>query len=159
MNKLWTLGLVLALGACAVPIQHQTASGRPEVLIRNTTPDSAKAAIVNGMMSRQYRISRDTPYEIAFDKAVDNVALQLLLATNHSPVITRVSYTLASVGPDVRVVADTVTIQNPGSPVEQRMENLNKEEDSPMAQAFLDSIRSEKEATKPATPPSGKPKK
>lgn len=71
MNKLWILGLALALGACAAPIQHQTASGRPEVLIHNTAPDSAKAAIVNGMMSRQYRISRDTPYEIAFDKPVD----------------------------------------------------------------------------------------
>lgn len=126
MKKLWVLGFALALGGCAAPIQHQTASGRPETLIHNTSADSVKSAIVNGMMSKGYRITRDTPYEIAFDKPVENIADQVLLGSKYdSQPSARVSYTLASVGADVRVIADMAIITNPGSAFERRTEMNN----------------------------------
>jgi hypothetical protein len=153
MKKLWILGLALTLGGCAAPVQHQTASGRPEVLIHNTNSESVKSAIVNRMLSDRYRITRDTPYEIAFDKAVENIAAQVLLGSEYdSQPNARISYTLASVGADVRVIADMAIITNPGSAFERRTE-MNNGQDSPMVQTFLDGIKAEKEVRRPETQP------
>ena len=71
----------------------------------------------------------------------------------------RVSYQIAQLGDDVRVVADMAIITNPGSAFEQRMD-VSAGADSPLIQAFLTSVATdlEKQQT-PATKPNPPTKK
>jgi hypothetical protein len=137
--------LLATLCGCAAPVQHGTASGKPEVTISNTTQDIVKPLVVNRMLSAGYRITRDTQFELAFDAPVQNVAAQVLLGSKYdSQPNARVSYSFASTGTGLRVVADIAIITNPGSGFERRTE-MNQSADSPLIQNMLDAVRSEVE--------------
>jgi hypothetical protein len=99
-----------------------TPSGHAEVTISRLAPDKVKAALVNKMIDRGYRITKDTQFELTFDKPADNAVAVILLSSERggTPNL-RVSYSIAQVGDDVRVVAVAV-ISNPGSPYEKRLD-------------------------------------
>ncbi len=155
-----TVSAVLLAG-CGTPVNHATISGKPEVSISGTTPDAVKAAIINEMINRQYRISKDTPYEIAFDKPTDNAAAILLLGSKYDAVPNvRASYYITSTPPTVRVVADLAVITNAGSGFERRTD-VNGNEDTLKIQMQLDGIKAslEKPAIAAAGPTTSRPKR
>lgn len=135
------LALALCCTGCVAPVSHTTASGKPEVTIQRTTADAVKSAIVNRMVNGGYRITKDTPYEVAFDRPVQNIAAQVLLGSKYdSQPNARVSYMIATIGADVRVVSDMAIITNPGSGFEQRTE-MNNSQDSSDVQRLLNEIK------------------
>lgn len=156
------LVLVAALGlaGCATPVQHQTASGKPEILVAGATPETVKPAVVNRMVSAGYRITKDTPYELAFDRPVENVAAAVLLGSKYdSTPNARVSYTIAGTGTGTRVVADLAVITNPGSAFERRTD-FNGSQDTVKIQGVLDQVRGDLEAaTRQAAAEPPKPKR
>lgn len=126
-HTLIALASFLALSACAGTLHRpQTASGRPEVTIANTTPEKIKPVLVSEMANAGYRISKDTPYELAFDKPVQNLAMAALLGSEYdSQPNARITYTFAQIGKDTRVIGDVAVITNPGSAFERRTELNN----------------------------------
>ena len=148
--------LALCCAGCAAPVAHMTASGKPEVTIQRTTADAIKSAIVNRMVNGGYRITKDTPYEVAFDRPVQNIAAQVLLGSKYdSQPNARVSYMIATIGADVRIVTDIAIITNPGSPFEQRTE-MNNSQDSSDVQRLLNEIKYTVEPKAAAITPSAK---
>ena len=121
------LASFLALSACAGTLHRpQTASGRPEVTIANTTPEKIKPVLVSEMANAGYRITKDTPYELSFDKPVQNLAMAALLGSRYdAQPNARVTYTFAQIGNDTRVIGDVAVITNPGSAFERRTELNN----------------------------------
>jgi hypothetical protein len=152
------LAAVLMLGGCGTPVTHATGSGKVEVAINGAAPEAIKAALVNKMLNSGYRITKDTAYEIAFDRPTDNIAVAVLLGSKYdAQPNARVSYFIASTPPLVRVVADIAIITNPGSGFEQRTE-MNGSQDSVRVQALLDEIKASLEAP-PPPPVAAKPSK
>lgn len=142
----------VALQGCGTPVEHATASGKVETSITAPSADVVKSALVNEMVNRGYRITKDTPYEVAFDKPSDSVAAQLLFGSRYDGIPNaRISYMIASTPPTVRVVADLAIITNPGSAFEQRMP-LNNSQESVQAQALLDAVKYKIESPPPAAP-------
>jgi len=114
------LALGCALCACAAPVHLDTPSGHPEVTISRVAPDRVKSALVNKMIDSGYRITKDTQFELTFDKPADSALAILLLSSDRGGTPNmRVAYSIAQVGDDVRVVADVAIISNPGSPYEK----------------------------------------
>jgi hypothetical protein len=143
MRILIVFAVALFCGSCSHPVQHETASGHPEVTVQNVAADKVKAALVNKMLNKGYRITRDTQFELAYDKPVENVMASVLLGSKYdSQPNARVAYSIAQVGKDVRVVADLAVITNPGSAFERRTD-LNRGVESPKVQTFLDDMASE----------------
>lgn len=158
MRNLGIVAIAAALAGCG-SVNHQTASGKVEVTI-SATPEAVKASIVNAMVNQRYRISKDTAYEIAFDKPSENLLAVAFLGSKYDGTPnTRVSYFLAPTPPTVRVVADFAIITNPGSSFERRTD-LNRSEDTAQVQALLEGVKAEVEhrAVAPA-PPASRPKK
>ena len=127
LRILIALASFLTLSACAGTLHRpQTASGRPEVTITNATPEKIKPVLVSEMANAGYRISKDTPYELAFDKPVQNLAMAALLGSRYdSQPNARITYTFAQIGKDTRVIGDVAVITNPGSAFERRTELNN----------------------------------
>jgi hypothetical protein len=160
MRGYWGVAVLAAmtLGGCGTPVTHATGSGKVEVAINGTAPEAVKAALVNNMLNAGYRITKDTAYEIAFDRPTDNIAVAVLLGSKYdAQPNARVSYSIAATPPTVRVVADIAIITNPGSGFEQRTE-MNGSQDSVQVQALLDNMKASLEAPPPvaAKPPKSK---
>jgi hypothetical protein len=96
MRILITLAMVLLCGACAAPTHFDTPSGHPEVTISRVAPDKVKAALVNKMIDRGYRLTKDSQFELAFDKPTDNAAAIILFTSDRGDrPNTRVAYSMA----------------------------------------------------------------
>lgn len=157
MRNLGIAALAATLCGCA-SVDHQTASGKVEVTI-NAPPEAVKASIVNAMVNQRYRISKDTAFELAFDKPTDNLLAAAFLGSRYdSTPNTRISYFLAPTPPSVRVVADFAIITNPGSSFERRTD-LNRSEDTAQVQALLDDVKAQTEQRVAPAPPASRPKK
>jgi len=75
------------------------------------------------MVNGGFRITKDTSYELTFDKPVENIAVAVLMGSKYdSQPNARVSYTFAQVNDTTRVVADVAIITNPGSAFERLMQ-------------------------------------
>jgi hypothetical protein len=147
MRILVVLAMAWLCGACAAPTHLDTPSGHAEVTISRVAPDRVKAALVNKMIDRGYRLTKDTQFELTFDKPADSaLAIFLLSSERGGTPNMRVDYSIAQAGDDVRVVADLTIITNPGSPYEKRIDiNGAAKEDAPAhaVQAMLDNLRTE----------------
>jgi SPOR domain len=140
MRILAVLGLAACLAGCGTPVRQNTASGRPEVTVHQVPADRVKAAIVNEMIDMGYRITKDSQFEIAFDRPTDNPVAAVLFGSKYdAQPNARISYSIAQMGNDVRVVADMAIITNPGSGFEQRTD-VSDGADSPKIQEFLDGM-------------------
>lgn len=152
-------GLVLLLvlpGCLTPPAVHATASGKPEMTVA-APADLVKPVIVGKMLSRGYRITRDTQYELSFDKPTDNIAVAVLLGSKYdSQPNARVSYSFAPIGGETRVVADMAIITNPGSAFERRTD-VNGSADSPIIQGLLNDVKADMMSSSKSPTSAGKP--
>jgi hypothetical protein len=163
MKPFAVLALGCALSACGGPTHFDTRSGHPEVTISRVAPDKVKSALVNKMIDEGYRITKDTQFELTFDKLTDST-LAVILFSDRGPPDWRVAYSFAQVGDDVRVVADVAMIQNPGSAREYRLDQNSPgtgvgAETARGVQAMLDNLRTELSSaqTSDNKPPAKKP--
>ena len=139
---LLTLGSC-ALGACSAPAQLDTPSGRPEVTISRTTPDNVKAAVVRKMIDKGFQVTKDAQFELAFDRPLDNKLVGALLGSKVKGTPNgRITYSIAQVGDDVRVVADLAAITNPGS-ASERSTDINPPDAVHDVQSLLEDLRTE----------------
>lgn len=140
--------LVNALAICAglllsgcQTVQHTTPSGKAETTIANTTTDQVKAEIVNGMMTAGYIIRQDTPYALSFDKQLQDFGAMFVYGSQYDSFpSSRVSFAIAQVGSNVRIVSDVAVITNPGSAFERRTAT-NNSTDGAQVQAMLDGLK------------------
>ena len=151
------------LGACAAPAHLDTPSAHPEVTISRVPADKVKAVLVSKMIDKGYRVTQDTQFNLAFDKSAGKAFFREGGAADRNQ---RVTYSIAQVGDDVRVVADISMITNPGTEHEARSDVNDAAKDAPAheTQAFLDDLRTELNSAqtsdnkpsqkKPARPPS-----
>ncbi len=115
-----------------------TANGQRSARSYNRKYDAGK---VSEMANAGYRITKDTPYELAFDKPVQNLAMAVLLGSRYdAQPNARVTYTFAQIGNDTRVIGDVAVITNPGSAFERRTE-LNNGVDAYDLQTGLQRLR------------------
>lgn len=143
------LVVVLVTGGCVAPVQHKTASGKPEVTISTNDVGVVKAALVSEMIDRGYGITTEGDYRLVFDRPVDNLLVGVLLGSSYdSTPNARISYTLVPTSGRVRVVADIAIITNPGSAFERRTE-MNQHQDSLDVQKALDALKSAVDAQRP----------
>jgi len=104
-------------------MRFATESGRPEIVMERASIDRVKSAIVNKMLNRGFRITRDTQFELTFEKTYANPVTGVLLGDEYiGQPNTGITFTIAQRGEDVRVVTDVAFIANPGSPQERRFE-------------------------------------
>jgi hypothetical protein len=161
-SLLVVLALGCALCACAAPTHLDTPSGHAEVTISRVAPEKIKAALVNKMIDKGYRITKDTQFELAFDKPADSILVAALFGSKYDAIPNaRVTYSIAQVGDDVRIVGDLAVITNPGSAHEQRTDMNGAAKDAPIhdVQVFLDNLRTELTSTQTLDnkPPPKKP--
>jgi hypothetical protein len=140
-----------ALGACTASTPSNTSnlgtpSGHPEVTISRITPDKVKAALVPKMIDKGFQVTKDTQFELAFDRPLDDKQAQAILGskakgTPHG----RITYSIEQVGDDVRVVADLAVVTNPGRASERSTDQNDASKGAPVddVQSFLDDLRAE----------------
>jgi hypothetical protein len=144
--KLYTLMVFMlagcTLGACAAPTHVDTPSAHPEVTISRVTLDKVKTVLVSKMIDKGYRVTQDTEFNLALDKSAGKVFFQEGGTADRNQ---RVTYSIAQVGDDVRVVADISMITNPGTGHEERTDVNDAARDAPAheTQSFLDDLRTE----------------
>ena len=140
------LVVVVMTTGCVAPVQHNTASGKPEVTIGTNDVGAVKAALVSEMIDRGYDITTEGDHRLIFDQRVDNVLAAALLGSSYdSTPNARISYTIVRTSGGIRVVADIAIITNPGSAFERRTE-MNQHQDSLDVQRALDALKSAVEA-------------
>ena len=140
----WLLCLVaiVLVSACVTPVQHNTASGKPEVTINTDNAAAVKEALITRMINMGYKLVRESDNQMVFDKTIDGAwidATTILNPFDRTTVVTRVSYTFAVGSKAVRVVADAALVAK-GSSIERQIE-LNNYKDSLEFQEVLNQLR------------------
>jgi hypothetical protein len=129
----------VGLAGCAAQVTHDTPSGKVEEVFA-AGPDKVKPVLVGMMSNAGFNLVRDTNYQVAFDKPVQNVLVGAFLGSNYNAVPDmRVSFTLVPVSDNTRVIADISVVTNPGSAFEQ-LTPFNNGPDSGQLQTNLDSL-------------------
>ena len=140
----WLLCLlaIVLVSACVTPVQHNTASGKPEVTINTGNVAAVKEALITRMINMGYKLVRESDNQMVFDKTIDGAwmdATTILNPFDRTIGATRVSYTFAVGSMAIRVVADAALVVK-GSSIEQQIE-LNNYKDSLEFQEVLDQLR------------------
>jgi hypothetical protein len=131
------------LGACAAPTHLDSPNGHPEVTISRTTPNNVRAAIVSKMIDKGFHVTEDAQLKLVFDRPLDNKLAEALLGSKVKGTPNgRITYSIAQVGDDVRVVADLAAITNPGS-ASERSTDMNDPDAVHDVQSLLDDLRIE----------------
>ena len=131
----------LTVAACVEPVEHSTASGKPEVLIDTQDTSAVKSEIVSYMINSGYSVTTNDEFTIAFDRPVDNAFAAVLLGSSYdSTPNARITYTIIEVNNGTRVIADSAIITNPGSAFERRTP-MNNSQDSKRIQELLTQIQ------------------
>ena len=141
LKRLLCFAALVLVAGCATPIQHQTASGKPEVTIDTGNVTAVKEALVARMVNNGWNLVRDSDYLMVFERPVDSVWMAALLGSRYDGTPNaRTSYTFAVGGRTVRIVADLAVITNPGSAYERRTD-FNQSQPSLDLQRMLNQLR------------------
>lgn len=123
MKRIIAFIAIAFLGGCvtdaASSYAPSTASGKPEVTIK--APVAAiKSALISRAMNKGYSVTKDSDYVLQIEKKTDNLGAAVLLGSKYDSVpAERYVFTFAQVNNEVRVVASTMFVTNPGSAFEQ----------------------------------------
>jgi hypothetical protein len=130
---------ILVASAWAAPAAAQ-ASARAEITLPNATSATVRSQLVNTMMSRGYAVVNESQSVVAFEKPADNMAAMFLFGTRANMVpVSRVSFSMAEIGGNTRVMADIAVIANAGTAFERR-NDLNFGADRDAAQGMLNGL-------------------
>jgi hypothetical protein len=129
----------VGLAGCAAQVTHATPSGKTEEVFA-ASPDRVKPILVGMMSNGGFNLVRDSDYQVAFDKPVENLLVGAFLGSNYNATPNeRISFTLVPVGPNTRVIVDIAVVTNPGSGFE-KLTPFNNGPDSEHLQTVLDQL-------------------
>lgn len=153
MKILFALAAFVCLSGCVTDAASSyapaTPSGKPEVVIHASVAQ-VKSALISRAMNKGFSITRDTDYLLQLDKPSDNIAAQLLLGSRYdSTPNERYVFTFAPAGDEVRIVAATMFVTNPGSAFE-RTTPITTGAGVQRTQVALDEIKAQIEGARPA---------
>lgn len=127
-------------------------SGRAEITIPAQI-NLVKPQLINEMLNRGYYIQADTPYLITFDKVSDNFGANLLFGTRGGGVPhARVTYSMAEINGQTRIMADAALIGNPGTGFERR-NDMNGGDVRDAVQQILNTVAAKTIGPIPPPPP------
>jgi hypothetical protein len=105
------------------PITPTTASGHPEVLVKNAGVSETKAKFVNVFVNEGYSIISSNDLGAELDKPSENLAIDMLMSCRYcARPRARINLSTIQIGKDVRVVATPYWLVNPGAPSERRVQ-------------------------------------
>jgi hypothetical protein len=153
MKILFALAAFVCLTGCVTDAASSyapaTPSGKPEVVIHAPVAQ-VKSALISRAMNRGFSITRDTDYLLQLEKPSDNIAAQVLLGSRYdSTPSERYVFTFAPAGDEVRVVAATMFVTNPGSAFE-RLTPITTGAGVQQTQMALEEIKTQLETARPA---------
>jgi hypothetical protein len=150
LRMLPTVALAGALVACASP-QPEPRSGKPEVTITGATMDKLKTALMSEMSKRKFRVAKETQSEMSFEQPATSSALQAVASSDAGKnAIERVTYTVATVGGDMHVVADVAIVRRLAAM--EKPIDINQSAEAQNVQSILDKIAGEIGAAKSTKP-------
>jgi hypothetical protein len=115
----WIGAALLAAGCATQPLA--TASGRPDVLLRDTDVERAKSLVTGRMINRGYMPAKSDGMVVVYEKP-GSMAEGILLGSAFNPeVIHRVKASFVPMDTGTRVVLLPAVISNPGSGFERAM--------------------------------------
>lgn len=148
MRKIhFSIILVLAalLSSCATPVQHNTASGKPEVNIRGQVAKQAKGKLINQMINKGYNIKSESNSLVVFEKAMENFMAGVLLGSRYDTTPNaRISATIVENSTCTRIILNFAAVTNPGSAFE-KVTQMNQVKDTMLYQDILNQIKVELE--------------
>jgi hypothetical protein len=139
VGKLVSICIVsLGLASCATPVQHNTASGKPEVTINVADLDAVTSTFQSEMINRGYMQTGGNRFMLKFDRPVTNILASALLGSRYdSQPNARITYMFSKFSSSIRVVADMAVITNPGSAFERRTPFNNNQDSLSIQQMML----------------------
>lgn len=124
----------LFLSGCAVQQSRiaQTASGKPEVVIKGVDVEAVHTRIIERMMSGGMRLDSDTPSRVVVSKELEGFRenmLRLALGNSYStPVRAEIAFTMVKVSEGVKVFAQSSAwTQMPGGQINRMELNGNND--------------------------------
>ena len=121
-------------------VQHSTPSGKPEVTIAAPSAD-VKTAFVGTLTNLGYSMTKDSTFQIAMERPIDNVMANVLLSSHYDPTVeARITATFLEMGGSTRVTADMGVVRNGGSAFEA-VSPLHNSPDSVGLQMLLQEIK------------------
>ncbi|WP_147282493.1 hypothetical protein [Microvirga subterranea] len=131
------LGLVLS--GCQT-VQHQTASGRPEITVARPAAD-VKSAWAGYLVNRGYTITKDTDLQVVGEIVPNNAMAHMFFGSRYDGVPkARLTATYLSIGGGTRMVVDPAIVTNPGSAFE-RVTPLNNHPDTAGIQQTMNDLK------------------
>jgi hypothetical protein len=133
-------GFVFAFGLALLSTGNAAAAARPEVAIPIASAEQVKVALASEMLSRGWRLVKDSGLQIVFEHAVSGLVVNLLFSTaaGGAP-IERVSFAVLSSGDVTRVVGDIALVSNAGTAHESSVDTSTGA-DAPNIQAALEAV-------------------
>lgn len=114
MNKLITLGLVAALAGCALHHRRarlETASGRPETVVKASTVKAASEHLTNRLLDRGWTILRENGVALVSVRPLDKSVSDVMFGDSLNLPDVRVTFNTVPVGDDVRIVASIEAVK------------------------------------------------
>ncbi|NJL06973.1 MAG: hypothetical protein HC900_00945 [Methylacidiphilales bacterium] len=142
------LFLAFGVSACVTTVNHNTASGRPEVTIK-APADAVKSVIVGVSMNLGYTMKSDSQFQVILERDPNNILANVLLGSQYdSRVVARMSVAFMQSNQTTRAVLDLNMVTNPGSAFE-RLTPMTNSQDAGKFQVVLNDIRAGLESGKP----------
>lgn len=142
------LFLAFGVAGCVTTVEHNTASGRPEVTVK-APPDAVKSVVIGVLMNLGYTIRTDSQFQVVFERDPNNVLASVLLGSQYdSRILVRISVAFMQSGQTTRVIADFNLVRNPGSAFE-RLTPMTNSQDAGKFQVVLNDIKAGLEGGKP----------
>lgn len=145
--KALVIAIFTLLASACQTVQHATPSGRPEATIK-ADPVAVKSALAGALFNFGYTMVKDTNFQMAMDKPIQNVMANVLMGSQYDPTVeARINATFLQMGDATRVTAELFVVRNGGSAFEA-LTPMNGAKDSIGVQSLLDDIKAGLEAGK-----------
>jgi hypothetical protein len=131
------------LAGCLATVQHQTASGRPEVTIAGKVARRVQATLTNDMLNLGYVPKARSDTVAVFEKPQEAMSQFLFGGIGESKPVYRLTFDIVESDASTRVVGSYAAVQNPGGGG-GRVEKVISLDDIPESkeiQATLDALR------------------
>jgi hypothetical protein len=139
-----TVFIIISLAGCATVKPLNTTTGRPEVIIADVSKKDISDAIVNTMLSWDFQLQKRDDYILVFGKKNTNLASSLLLGSRYDAIPEwRFTYNIVDYADGVRIIANIVSVTNPGSAFERITDFSKGSQDAQNIQKFFENLKNE----------------
>jgi hypothetical protein len=119
VQRLVVLAGVLSLAGCATAPPIQTASGKPDVVIRGADRACVRDGMLNGLLTNGFAVRTANDLQVVVQRPAPPSFAAAMLTTGYGPPEQRVAITMVPTGSDLRVVIDASVVSNSGTAFER----------------------------------------